>query len=250
MRPSICDSMPAACELLLHRGLHLLDELGGGLALRLHPGQEVLVARGLEVLEGQVLELVLHLAHAQPAREGGVDVHGLAGDPHPPLLGQVAQGAHVVQAVGELDEDDPDVIHHREQHLAVGLGLALLGGGEGDLADLGDALHDVEHVGAEVLLDPLGLGQGVLEDVVQQAHRHAGGVHPHLGQDGGHLEGVHEVGLAGGAGLSLVLDGGEDVGLAQDVEVGAGVVAPDGIVDVLEADHGQMGRLSHVLSGV
>ena len=40
-----------------------------------------------------------------------------------------------------------------------------------------------------------GVGEGVLEHVVQQAHRHAGGVHPHLGQDGRHLQRVDQVGL-------------------------------------------------------
>ena len=60
---------------------------------------------------------------------------------------------------------------------------------------------------------------------MEQAHRHAGGVHPHLGQDGRHLEGVDEVGLARGPGLPLVLDRREDVGLAEDLEVGPRVVA-------------------------
>ena len=46
------------------------------------------------------------------------------------LLGQVLQRAHVVQAVGELDQDDADVVDHGQEHLAEVLGLALLGGGE------------------------------------------------------------------------------------------------------------------------
>jgi urocanate hydratase len=36
------------------------------------------------------------------------------------------QRAHVVQPVGELDEDDADVLRHREQHLAETLGLRVL----------------------------------------------------------------------------------------------------------------------------
>ena len=152
--------------------------------------------------------------------------------------GQVLQRPHVVEPVGELHQDDPDVVDHGQEHLPVRLGLALLGGGERDLRDLGDALHDVEHVGAEVLLEPLGGGEGVLEDVVEEADRDADGVHPHLGQDRGHLEGVHEVGLARGADLPLVLDRREDVRLAEDLEVGVGVVALDRLLDVLEADHG------------
>ena len=57
-----------------------------------------------------------------------------------------------------------------------------------------------------------------------------------LGQDGGHLEGVDEVGLARGAHLALVLDGREDVRLAEQLEVGARVVLAHNLVDVLEAN--------------
>src|SRR5207253_4400378 len=37
---------------------------------------------------------------------------------------QVLQRAHVVQAVGKLDQHDAHVRHHRQQHLADVLGLA------------------------------------------------------------------------------------------------------------------------------
>ena len=120
----------------------------------------------------------------------------------------------------------------------------------GICADLGDALDDVQDVGAEELLDPLGVGQGVLDDVVEEPDRDAGRVHPHVGQDVRHLERVDEVGLAGGAHLSLVLDRGEDVGLAEQLEVGLRVVALDRLVDVFEADHGGLARLSHAPSSV
>jgi hypothetical protein len=224
-------------QLLGHGRTRLLHEREGRLPLLLDLHGERLVAHGVEVPERDVLELVLDLRHPQPAGDGGVDVEGLAGDPLAPVLGQVLEGAHVVQPVGELHQDDADVVDHGQQHLAVGLGLALLGRGEGDLGDLGDSLHDVEDVRAEVLLDLLRRGEGVLEHVVEEADRDADRVHAHLGEDRGHLEGVDEVGLAGGADLALVLDRGEDVRLAQDLQVGVGVVALDGLLDVLEADH-------------
>ena len=226
-------------ELLRDRALDLLDEVGGLLPPPLDPRGQALVGIGVEVLEGEVLELVLDLAHPQPARQGRVDVHRLAGDAHPALLGKVLEGAHVVEAVGELDQDDPDVVHHGQQHLPVVLGLPLLRGRQGDLPDLGDSLHDVQDVGPEILLEPLGIGQGVLEHVVEQSHRHAHRVHPHVGEDGRHLQGMHEVRLSGGARLALVLHRGEDVGLAQHLEVRLRVVALDRVVDVLEADHGR-----------
>jgi hypothetical protein len=225
-------------QLLRHRGLHLLDERGGLLAALLHLRRQVLVGLRFQVLEGQVLQLVLDLAHPEPPGQRRVDVHGLARDAHPAVVGEVAQRPHVVETVGQLDQDDADVVHHGQEQLAEVLGLPLLRGRERDLADLGHALHDVEDVVAEILLDALGVGEGVLQHVVEQAHRHAGRVHAHVGQDGRHLERMHEVRLARGAGLPLVLHRREDVGLPHHLEVGLGVVAPDGIEDVLEADHG------------
>jgi hypothetical protein len=52
---------------------------------------------------------------------------------------------HVVKPVGQLHEDDADVIHHRQEHLPEVLGLPLLARGEADGADLGHALDDVRH---------------------------------------------------------------------------------------------------------
>jgi hypothetical protein len=149
----------------------------------------------------------------------------------------VLERAHVVQAIGELDEDHANVVDHRQQHLAVVLGLPLLAGREGDLGDLGDPFHDVEHVDPEVLLDALGCREGVLEHVVQQPDRDADRVHPHLGQDRGHLQRVDQVGLPRGSHLALVLDRRKDVSLAEDLEIGVRVVPFHRFLDVLEADH-------------
>ena len=240
MRPSTSAERPAASSFSHERPADLLDVRGRRLAPFRHLVEERPVRVGLEVLEGEVLQLVLDLAHAETAGEGRVDVHRLARDAGAPLVGQVLQRPHVVQAVGELHQDHTYVVDHGEQQLAEVLRLALLGGGERDLADLGHALDDVEHVLAEVLLDALGLRERVLEHVVQEADRDAGRIHPHVGQDGRHLERMHEVGFTRGSRLAFVLDRREDVRLAQQLEIRPRMVAADGFVDVFEADHGQM----------
>ena len=238
MRPSIVASIPAARSFWSTTWPDLLDEAGRLLAPLLDLLRQLLVDLRVDVAEGEVLELVLDLGHPEPAGDRRVDVERLARDAPLALLGQVLQRAHVVQPVGELHQDHPDVVDHRQQHLAVGLGLALLARREGNLRDLGDALHDVEHVRPEVLREPLGGGERVLEYVVQQPHRHADRVHPHLGQDRRHLERVDEVGLTRGAHLPLVLDRRKDVSLAEDLEIGVRVVPLHRFLDVLEADHG------------
>ena len=102
-------------------------------------------------------------------RDRRVDVARLLRDAHPPLLGQVLQRPHVVQPIGELHEDDADVVHHREEHLAEALGLALFARRELQRGQLGDALDDVRDLLAEQLADFLDRVGRVLDDVVQQA---------------------------------------------------------------------------------
>ena len=52
-----------------------------------------------------------------------------------------------------LIEDDPDVGGHRDDHLAVVLGLFLLLGGEVHLGELGDAVDEHRDLFAELLLE-------------------------------------------------------------------------------------------------
>ena len=184
-----------------------------------------LIRGRLEVAERQLLELVLDAAHAEAVGDRRVDVERLLRDAHALVVGHVLQRAHVVEAIGELDEDDADVVDHREQHLAEVLRLPLLGRRERDRADLGHALDDVRDVLAELLADLLGRRQGVFDDVVQQAGGDADRVELHVREDVGDLERMDEVGFARMADLSLMLQGRKDIGLAEQFEVGVRAVA-------------------------
>ncbi len=156
--------------------------------------------------------------------EGRVDIHGFAGDGLLALGLQVLEGAHVVEAVGQLDEHDAHVGHHGQQHLAHVFGLAVFAVGELDLVDLGDALDDVRHLVAESGVDFLAGGGRVFDRIVEQAGGDGRGVELHLGQDFRHFEGVDDVGLAGGAHLAgMVLDA-ELPGFANEGNVFAGAV--------------------------
>jgi hypothetical protein len=70
------------------------------------------------------------------------------------LRGHVLQGAEVVQAVRQLDDDDAHVLRHGDEHLAEVLGPLLLPLEVGELvelADLGLPLHDAAHGGPKRL---------------------------------------------------------------------------------------------------
>ena len=238
MRPSMCEHRHHRLdELLRHVLLEVLDHLLVRAAAALDPGAKRLVGLRLEVLERQFLELVLDLAHPEPVGDRRVDVPRLLRDLDPPLLGQMVQRPHVVEPIRQLHQDHADVVDHREQHLAEVLRLPLLARRELDRAQLGDAFHDVRHVGAEELLDTLDRRLRVLDDVVQEPGRNRHDIELHVGEQVGDLEGMDQVWLPGMADLPLVLEGREDVRPPQQLNVGLGIGVPDLVDEVLEPNH-------------
>ena len=80
----------------------------------------------------------------------------------------VLERAHVVQAVGELDQQHADVLGHRQQQLAEVLGLGGLLGDEVEALDLGQPVDQRADLVAELSLDLAVGGGGILDHVVQQ----------------------------------------------------------------------------------
>ena len=161
------------------------------------------------MLEGQVLQLVLDLLHPESVRDRGVDVQRLLRNDEATVLRHVVQRPHVVQSVGQLHQDDPDVVHHGEQHLAKVLGLPLRMRREGDRADLRDPLDHVRHLGAEQFRHALDRGQGVLDNIVEQTGRDRDVVQPHVRHQSRHLERVGDIRFARAPFLAGVLRLGE-----------------------------------------
>ena len=124
-----------------------------------------------------------------------------------------------MQPVRQFDDDDPDIVHHRQQHFAEALRLAFLGGKEIQLAELGDAVHAARHVLAEILANILDSDAGILHHVVQQAGLEADQVHPHVRQEVGDHQRMNHVGVAGITGLELVIVRGEAEGFFERSEI-------------------------------
>ena len=132
--------------------------------------------------------------------------------------------AHVVQAVGQLDEHHAHVGDHGQQHLADVFGLAVFAVGELDLVDLGDALDDVSHLVAEVGLDLLAGGRRVFDGVMQETGGDGRRVHLHFGQNFSHFKRMDDVRLARGAHLALVVLHAEFPRLADERNVFGGAI--------------------------
>ena len=101
-----------------------------------------------------------------------------------------------MQAIGELDQDDPDVVRHRDHHLAEILGLLFGAAGKGDLRNLGDAVDQGGDFAAEEVAHFVERGHRVLDHVVQQAGDDRGQVELELGDDERDVERMGDVGLA------------------------------------------------------
>ena len=125
------------------------------------------------------------------------------------LAAEVLDRAQVVQAVGELDEDDPNVLRHRHDHLPVVLRLRLLAALELHARQLRDAVDERGDLVAELVAHGGEVGVRVLDDVVQERRRDRLLVETESGADDCHADRMHDERLAGAPLLSLVRLRGE-----------------------------------------
>ena len=212
-------------QALAHVDEHPLEVL---LALR-RPGRHHLLDLGVALRvqrgEGEVLELPAHLLHPEPVGQRRVDVEGLLRRAPLLPLGHDGERAHVVQPVGQLDQQDAPVVGHGDEHLADGGRLLRLLGVELEPVELGHAVDDAGHPLAEGLLDRLERQPGVLHGVVQEGGGHGLLVEAELGHDRRHGDRVRDVGLARAPELPLVGPGGGPAGLDDHGGVVLGAVA-------------------------
>ena len=150
------------------RRLHVLLAVASALG---HHRLDLRVLPRVEPLEREVLELPLDRVDAEPVRDRRIDVERLLRLLKLLLPAEVLDRPHVVQAVGELDEDDARILRHRDDHLAVVLDLRVLAARELDARQLRDALDEPRDLVAELALDVRDVASRVLDDVVEERCR-------------------------------------------------------------------------------
>jgi hypothetical protein len=147
------------------------------------------------------------------------------------------QRPHIVQPVGELDQQHADVVRHGEQELAQILGGALILGLRLDLAELGHAIDQPPDVGAKQSLDLLGGGQRILQRVVEQRGDDRFAVEVQVGQNARDLDRMAEIGVARRAFLAAVLLDREDIGAVQQRLVDVGIVSAHALDKFILSEH-------------
>ena len=195
-RPYTSAGRSAAGQRALDRFEDLLDHFAAVAARRLDRFRQRPVAHRIQVRERQVLQLAVDVVQAQPVRDRHVHFHRLGGDAA--LLGRrhVLERAHVVQAVGQLDQDDAHVRRHRQQHLAEVFRLRFDQALEFDFFELGQAVDEGGDRRAEAFDQLFLLDVLVFHHVVQQRGHDGLGVKLPVGADFGDRDRMDNVGFA------------------------------------------------------
>ena len=238
--------MPFFCEVLGELAFDLADQIAVAVRQRIEPLHHHRIGFRIEHAERQVFEFLAHLLHAHAAGERRIDVERLLGDAAARRRRHELQRAHVVQAVGELDQQHADVVGDRQQQLAQVLGLLGLARHQFQPLQLGEALDQRADLVAEHLVDLGAGGLGVLDGVVQQRRDDGGVVELEVGEDRRDFERMREIRIAGGAGLLAMRLHGVDIGAVQQVFVGVGIVGPDPLDQIVLPHHARARRLGRL----
>ena len=164
-------------------GIHLLDQSK--------------VDRRFQISKGEVVHLGLYFGNTEPARDRRVDIHRLTCLLPLFLRPHELQCPQIVEAVSQLDQNNADILGHREEHLAQIFRLHLdLIDVVADLSQFRHAVHKELHLLAEFPADIL-VGQlGVLDDIMQKACSDRLLVQFQIRKDNGDTERMDDIGFA------------------------------------------------------
>jgi hypothetical protein len=250
--PRNLDLEPCLGQRLLDRKRDRIDLPALARADLREPAGDRGIGLRLELLESEQLHLAHVFVHPHALGQGGVDIHRFAGDAAALFLAlDEMQRAHVVEPVGQLDEEDADVLAHRQEELAQVFRCALVLGHRLDLGELGHAIDQPGDIGAEQPLNLLDSGERVLDRIVKQRGDDGFLIELELGHQPGNLDRVAEVGIAAGALLGAVLLYGVDIGTVEHRLVGFGVIAQDPLDQFELAQHRRLdgGKPGHSARG-
>jgi len=169
-------------------------------------------------LETEVFEFDTNGVHAQPVGDGRVDFEGFLGDPATFFPGQHFQRAHVVQAVGEFDQDHANVARHGHGHFLEVFGLGFGLGLEVHLGQFADPVDQFGHGFTKLRLRFFG-DTGVFDHIMQHRGHQALMVHVHVGKNIRHRKRVRDVRLAAATALTVMGLFGVEIRSADQVDL-------------------------------
>ena len=156
------------------------------------------------ILHAEVLQLALYGVEAKAVCQWHEEIYRLACNLYLLVAGHGTQRAHVVQTVGNLDDDDAHIVREREQHLAEVLRL-LRGVVLVDTRHLRQAIHHRGYLGCEDARYVFDRILRIFNHIVQQRRHHRLLAEAYLADtDYCHLNGVYDVWLTRAAAHTLM----------------------------------------------
>ncbi len=230
------------------RGDAVLDELGANCGL--HIFEEFLVDRGffrdfllqrkigfgLEEAEREILEFSLDDGHAEPVGNRERKCPWFREQMRTCLAGSRNSSVRILWTrSASLIEDDADVMHHGQKHLADVFRLARFRRHDVETADFCNAFDQSRDFFTKSFFKARKREFGVLDDVMKQRGGQGGSVKTHIGKDVGDFQQMSDVRVARSAELVAVALCGNVKGAANKPGIVGGAIGAELDQELLKA---------------
>ena len=176
--------------------LDVRQEVFALLFFELEQPLDLLIGDRVQKPQRNVLQLLLDRPDTQSVCQRRIYLHRFQRFFTALVFLPVFAGAHIVQPVGKLDDDNAHILCHGKQHLAHVFSLALLFGGIAELGQLGDTVYHQGNIRAKQPFDVVKGGGGVLHHVVQKSCADRFGIHTQFQQNLCDCDRVGDIGIS------------------------------------------------------
>ena len=173
----------------------------------------------MQVLETQILQFAIDVIQPEAVGDRRIDFHGLAGDALAFVVRHGFQRAHIVQTIGQLDENDTHIVRHCQQHFAKIFCLRIFAGLKQDAVQFAQPIDQFRNRFTEFFGNLFGGGVGIFHHVMQQCGNDRLNIEVQGGQDARDSNRVGDIRIAGLARLALVRGAAEFDRLADVLDV-------------------------------
>ena len=109
-----------------------------------------------------------------------------------------------MQAIRQFDQNNPNILRHRQQHFAKVFGFGVLFGIKLDLINFANAIDQSGDIFTETKLQVFFCGRGIFNNIVEECRNNAAAVQAHLRENRGHGHRMKNIGFTTATALTLM----------------------------------------------
>ena len=207
---------------MFHPSIHLGIDVGHGhfflyfshnIVNKFFPGafpkryflHQIVIDLGVRISQRQIVQLHLNFGYPQTHGNGRIDIHGLPGLLQLLFWRHIFQCPHIVKTVRQLNQYNPDILRHGQEHFPQILRLQFqLIRRIGQLSQFGHTVHQKRHLLAELLGNFFHCHPGILHRVMEKPCHNGLFVQFQICQYNRNAQGMNNIRLPGFALLPLV----------------------------------------------